>query len=180
MFCWLDDLLHASHLYGHTQLCMQWWFSRQLCWLNAFTIILSPTTMYGLMCYRISLFTDCLITHLAGLTAFTTMHALMHYTRHMNKDVHCYVCVDVDSDCCVDWMPNYAHHMNTDAPQYVCVDVLSDYSSHWISSYTLRKYMATHPYVYHTNICIQYFVHEVFHSQYPGKNTKIKHQDIFW
>ena len=43
--------------------------------------------------------------------------------------------------------------------------------------YTLHMNMDSHPSVYHRNICIQHCVCEVVHSEYPGKNAKVKHQD---
>jgi len=38
--------------------------------------------------------------------------------------------------------------------------------------YTIHTNMDAHPYVYHTNMCIQQSVHVVVHSENPGKNTK--------
>ena len=70
-----------------------------------------------------------------------------YYTHHKYKGVHHYVCVDVSSDGPFDGMPYYTHH----------------------------KYKGVHHYVYHRNNCIQHYVHEVGHSECPGKNEKVKH-----
>jgi hypothetical protein len=39
--------------------------------------------------------------------------------------------------------------------------------------YTLYMHVDTHPYVHHRNICIHHCVHEVVHSQYPGKKQRL-------
>jgi len=36
-----------------------------------------------------------------------------------------------------------------------------------------------HPYVYHKNICIHHRVHEVVHSEYPGKTQKLNIRTYF-
>jgi len=71
-------------------------------------------------------------------------------------------------------MPYYTHHRCKGTQHYVCVDVLSDCSYYSMPYYILHINIDTHPYVYHGNICILHCVHEV-PSEYPGKNTKVKH-----
>ena len=43
------------------------------------SLICTFTTMYALMSYHISLFSECLITHITIIRALTTMYALMCY-----------------------------------------------------------------------------------------------------
>jgi hypothetical protein len=40
---------------------------------------------------------------------------------------------------------------------------------------TIHMQMDGNPYVYQRNFHIQLWVIEVVHSDYPGKNTKVKH-----
>jgi hypothetical protein len=67
-----------------------------------------------------------------------------YYTHHRYKGTHDYVCVYVLSDCSYDCMPYYILHINIDA----------------------------HPYIYYRNVRIQHCVHEVLHSEYPGKKAQ--------
>ena len=39
--------------------------------------------------------------------------------------------------------------------------------------YTLHMHMDAHHYVYHRNICSLHSVHEVVHSEYPGKKQRL-------
>ena len=121
-----------------------------------------------------------------------------YYIFHMNMDAHQCVRIDVLTKCTFAWMSYYTLHTNMVAPLYVCVHVFSDYYwnlisscikcnhsvfvcadvipvciSVWISSDTLHKYKGGHPYMYHRNICIQHFLHEVVHSQYPAKTQRL-------
>jgi hypothetical protein len=54
---------------------------------------------------------------------------MSYYTHHKYKGAIHYVCVDVLSDCSVDWMSYYTHHKYKGTNLCVCVDVLLDYSS---------------------------------------------------
>ena len=64
----------------------------------------------------------------------------------MNKDAHCYVCVDVLSDCTLYWIPYYTRHVNKDSHRYVGGG-LSDWSFIWIPYYTHHMNMDTPQYV---------------------------------
>ena len=140
-----------------------------------------------------------IFTKIWCVTAFFTKCFIKHITS--KRPLSTNVCIDVLSDCTVDWMPNYILHMHMDATHYVCVDVFSDYTvvwmlyythykykgvhqyvcvgvledcfSHWMPYYTHHKYNGAHPYVYHRNTCIQHCLHEVVHSECPGKKQRL-------
>ena len=81
-----------------------------------------------------------------------------YYTNHKHKGAYHYACVDVLSVFSVDWKPYYTYHIQKGSLHYVCVDVLLDDAHH---------------YVYHRNICTLHSVHEVVHSDYPGKKQRL-------
>ena len=99
---------------------------------------------------------------------------MLYYTHCKHKGAHHYVCVDVLAGFSFHCMPYYTYYRYKGAHHYVSVDVLSDCSYDCMPYNTLHINIDAHPYVYHRNICIQHCVHAVVHSEYPGKNTKVK------
>jgi hypothetical protein len=91
----------------------------------------------------------------------------------MNMVAPPYVSVYVLSDCTYNWMSYNTLHMKMVAPPYVCVYVLSDCSYNWMSYYTIHMNVDAYPCVYQRNICIQQFVLEDVHSEYPVKKKNL-------
>jgi hypothetical protein len=82
LLCWLNDLLHTSHLNGHSALCMRWRVFSVLCQMNDLlhTYITSKwllPTVYVLMCLQCTMPIKWLITYITTKWPHCSMYALM-------------------------------------------------------------------------------------------------------
>jgi hypothetical protein len=113
----LSDIINESLKLLQINCLEKWTFS--LIFLQSHTVLVTEHMarlgMYDLMCYNLRMHW-CVKRWIFLLNAY--------YSHHKQKGAQHYVCVDVLSDCTVDWMPNYLLLLHMDVTLYVCVDAL--------------------------------------------------------